>query len=205
LITIIDYSAGNILSIRNMLWKIGAESRISSDPAEIASSEKLVLPGVGHYDHGMQHLNESGLSEAIRLRVLNDKTPILGICLGAQLMGQSSEEGDAAGLGLIDIRVVKFDHTRLDGHLKVPHMGWDQVQVNKPESVLFRIMHPEPRFYFVHSFHFLLDNADDALTTSTHGYPFTSAFEKGNIYGVQFHPEKSHKYGMRLLENFVRL
>ena len=205
MITIIDYSAGNIISIRNMLRKIGVESRITSEPAEIATSEKLILPGVGHYDHGMQHLNELGLAEAIKKRVLLDKIPILGICLGAQLMGQTSEEGTTTGLGLVNMTVVKFDRSRLEDHLKVPHMGWDQVLINRPKSILFQSMHAEPRFYFVHAYHFLLDNPDEALTTSTYGYAFTSAFESGNIYGAQFHPEKSHKYGMKLLENFAIL
>ncbi len=205
MITIVDYKAGNILSILNMLRKIGVESCITSDPLQIATAEKIILPGVGHYDHGMRHMNELGLTDAIRQKVIHDKVPVLGICLGAQLMGQSSEEGNYSGLGLVNMQVIKFDRSRMDSRLKVPHMGWDDVEIKQQDCPLFTDMHADPRYYFVHSYHFQMDNANDVLTTSNHGYPFTSSFWKENIFGVQFHPEKSHKYGMKLLENFVRL
>lgn len=205
MITIIDYKAGNILSIQNMLKKIGVESCIADQVEQLGRAEKLILPGVGHYDYGMEMLTKSGLVETIKKRVLIDGVPILGICLGAQLMGGISEEGKMKGLELIDMEIVKFKKDLMTDNLKIPHMGWDSVEINQKDSRLFFQMYYEPRFYFVHAYHFMMSNMSDALTTSNYGYPFTSAFERDNIFGVQFHPEKSHKYGMKLLENFANI
>lgn len=204
MITIINYNAGNIKSIQNMLKRIGAKSCISSDANEIAQAEKLILPGVGHYDYGMKNLNQSGLIEILNIKVTQEKTPLLGICLGAQLLGNKSEEGTEKGLGWIDLDVVKFDKLKITENLKIPHMSWNEINIKKPSKLMEGLTN-EARFYFVHSYHIKTNNKEDELTTSNYGYEFVSAVEKENIFGVQFHPEKSHKYGMKLLDNFVNL
>ena len=204
MITIIDYGAGNIKSIRNMLKKIGVESIISNNPEEIAVANKLILPGVGHFDFGMQNLRKSGLIDVLNRSVLEKKTPLLGICLGAQLLGNSSEEGVEKGLGWIDMENIKFDTQKMESQLKVPHMGWNQVTIEQ-ESTLFNNLEQEARFYFVHSYHMKPNNSSSPLASTNYGYSFTSAVEYDNIYGVQFHPEKSHKFGMQLLKNFSKL
>ena len=207
MITIIDYGAGNIKSIQNMLKKLGAASRISSNVGEIEEAEKLILPGVGHFDHGMKNLKSSGLIEVLNSKVVEQKCPILGICLGAQLLGDKSEEGEEPGLGWVPMKVVKFDKTRMDAKLKVPHMGWNLVKLNKKaeNNPLMKGLENEARFYFVHAFHMLPNDNNHILTTSTYGYEFASAIWLNNIYGVQFHPEKSHVFGLKLLENFASL
>ncbi|MCB0802937.1 MAG: imidazole glycerol phosphate synthase subunit HisH [Flavobacteriales bacterium] len=204
MITIIDYGAGNIKSIRNMLKKIGQQSVISNHPEEIARAEKLILPGVGHFDYGMRSLRASGLIEVLNTTVLQNKTPLLGICLGAQLLGNSSEEGEEPGLGWIDMEVVKFDINQMDDRLKIPHMGWSEIEIKQKSNLLINL-EKEARFYFVHSFHMKTVNEKDILTSTYYGYEFTSAVKKDNIFGVQFHPEKSHKYGMQLLANFSKI
>lgn len=204
MITIINYNAGNIKSIQNMLKRIGAKSCISADAKEIEQAEKLILPGVGHFDYGMRNLQESGLIGVLNKKVVVDKVPLLGICLGAQLLGNKSEEGIIPGLGWIDMEVVKFDENKLPKNLKIPHMSWNEIVIKK-QSELLAGLNNESRFYFVHSYHMKCNDENDVLANTNYGYEFTSAVEKDNIYGVQFHPEKSHKFGMRLLENFVNL
>jgi glutamine amidotransferase len=203
MITIIDYNTGNLESIKNMLKKIGVASEISNNPDTIASADKLILPGVGHFDYGMQQLNNSGLVPILNKKVLVDKTPILGICLGVQLFTENSEEGAEKGLGWIKGKTIAFDKTKLAINQKIPHMGWTDV-VNYNQSKLFENMHEEPRFYFVHAFHLALENKNDALVTANYGYEFVAGIEHDNILGVQFHPEKSHKYGMKFLENYEK-
>lgn len=201
MIAIIDYKTGNLGSIRNMLKKIGEPSVITSDPSEISGASKLILPGVGAFDSGVQKLRDAGLWDLLNTKVLEEKVPILGICLGAQLMTAGSQEGTEKGFGWVHASTVKFDIDK-SSKLKVPNMGWNRVHVAK-ESELFHNMHPEPRFYFVHSYHLKFDRSDEVLTNSDYSYQFVSAFEKDNVLGVQFHPEKSHKFGMRLLKNFA--
>lgn len=201
MIVIIDYKMGNLGSILNMLKKIGAPGIISSDTDAIRQADKLILPGVGAFDNGMKNLDDLGLIPVLSEIVLQERAPILGICLGMQLMTNSSEEGKLPGLGWIDAKTVRFRHDP-SNDLKIPHMGWNTVSVRK-ESALFRDMFPEPRFYFVHSYHAVCEDPADVLTVTPHGYEFASAFQHGNIIGVQFHPEKSHKFGMRLLRNFA--
>lgn len=202
MITIIDYGAGNIGSIVNMIRKVGSEVLVSSNKEDILSSEKLILPGVGSFDYGMKKLQDSHLIEVINKKVLQDKTPILGICLGLQLMTQKSEEGNLKGLGWFDADTVKFTLDPKE-RLKIPHIGWNEVScVNG--SKLFSDMKEQPRFYFVHSYHLKSNNVEQILVESVYGYKFVAGLERDNIVGVQFHPEKSHKYGMKMLENFFK-
>ena len=204
MITIIDYGAGNIKSIKNMLKKIGVESNISNTYDSIKSADKLILPGVGHFGHGMRNLNETGLVELLKTRVIEDKIPLLGICLGAQLLANASEEAEEIGLGLIDMEVKRFDEKILQEGLKIPNMGWNEIDFRK-DSVLTSELPLESRFYFVHSFHMRTIRNADVLATTNYGYEFVAAVEKENIFGVQFHPEKSHKFGMQLLKNFSKI
>jgi len=199
MITIINYGAGNIKSIQNMLKKIGVSSQISDKKTIIEKADKLILPGVGHFDYGMQQLQKSGLIATLHQKVIQEKTPILGICLGAQMLGNKSEEGTAKGLGWIDMEVVKFNSEKL----KVPHMNWNELNIKKA-SFLFKEMYENPRFYFVHSYYMKPQHEKDILCTANYGSEFVAAVAKDNIYGVQFHPEKSHKFGMKLLANFAK-
>ncbi|HYJ38970.1 MAG TPA: imidazole glycerol phosphate synthase subunit HisH [Chitinophagaceae bacterium] len=203
MLTIVDYGVGNLASIRNMLKKIGVEALISSKAEDILAADKLILPGVGAFDTCAEKLQQSGLMEALMQKVIKEKTPVLGVCVGMQLLTQGSEEGKLPGLGWIKGKIVRFNQAKLPSSLKIPHMGWREVKLNK-ESRLFKEMFEEPRFYFVHSYHPVLDNAADALVTADYGYSFVAGMEHDNIIGVQFHPEKSHKFGMKLLENFVK-
>ena len=201
---IIDYGVGNIGSIANMLRKINAESVITSNPVEIAKASRLILCGIGAFDDGMAKLETLGILDVLKKKVLEDKTPIMGVCLGMQLFTRGSEEGKKEGLSFVDAYTKKFDFgSNGQQQLRVPHMGWNEVELSKP-SRLFENMYEEPRFYFVHSFHAVMDRPGDELLKANYGYPFTAAFEKENIIGVQFHPEKSHKYGMRLYEKFIQ-
>ena len=204
MITIVNYNAGNIVSIKNMLKKIGATSTITSDPKHVMQAEKLIIPGVGHFDHGMNELKNLGLDSAIKEVVESKHIPVLGICLGAQIMGNGSEEGNIPGLQLLDFNVVKFDKSEMNENLKIPHMGWAEISFMK-DGKLSAGMPELSRFYFVHAFHFKMHYQSDTLATAKHGYEFAAAFEKDNVFGVQFHPEKSHKFGMQLLKNFVSL
>ena len=204
MIIIIDYGLGNPVSIRNMLKKAGFESVISSNKEDIEKADKFILPGVGSFDFGISNLKSASYFDILQDKVLSQDVPILGICLGAQLLGNKSEEGSLPGLGWIDADVIRFDIQQMNNsHLKIPHMGWTNVKHRK-DSRLFYNMFADPRFYFVHSYHLICKNHSDVLLTANYGYEFTAGVERKNIVGVQFHPEKSHKYGFRLYENFVR-
>ena len=203
MLTIIDYEVGNLTSIKNMLERIGFSNVIISGKKEdIDAANKLILPGVGHFDYGMAHLRNASFFDLLNKKVLVDKTPILGICLGAQLLLNGSEEGNTPGLGWIEGNSTKFSSEKLSPHLKIPHMGWNEVTPLK-NSALLQDLPEDPRFYFVHSYHMTCKNPENHLLSATYGYKFVAGVEKNNILGVQFHPEKSHKYGMALLKNFV--
>jgi len=200
MLTIIDYGTGNLGSLANMVKSIQIPVKISSDIAEIESAEKLILPGVGSFDHGMQKLEELQLIEILNKKVIRDHIPILGICLGMQLFSLTSEEGKRAGLGWLDAKTVKFSFQQ-NSSLKIPHMGWEELNIKK-SHFLFQDTKLNAMYYFVHSFHLVCNKEEDILSTSHYGYDFVSSISKDNIIGVQFHPEKSHKYGMKVLENF---
>jgi glutamine amidotransferase len=198
MIVVIDYGMGNLGSIANMIKKVGHKCIITSDLEEIKKATNLILPGVGSFDNGMRNLAELGMIEVLSQKILIEKTPILGICLGMQLMTKSSEEGILAGLGWIDAQTKKF----VSDTLKIPHMGWNIVKHQK-ESKLFDECESEKRFYFVHSYCVSCNQKVDILTNTNYTQDFVSSFEKENVVGVQFHPEKSHKFGMQLLKNFI--
>jgi glutamine amidotransferase len=200
MITIIDYGMGNLGSIRNMLKKIGHDSQVTADAAVIETAEKLLLPGVGAFDAGMDNLARSGLVPLLNRRVLENHVPVLGICLGMQLMTRRSEEGTREGLGWIDAEAVRFQHT--DPTLKVPHMGWNLVHRTRA-ATLTDGLPEEPRFYFVHSYLVRCHRDEDVLLRTHYGVDFDSGFQHRNVWGVQFHPEKSHRFGMQLLRNFA--
>lgn len=199
MITIIDYNLGNSKSIQNMFRKIGVESVISNGLDDIRKSKGLILPGVGAFDKGMANLKDLDLLQVINDEVLIKKKPILGICLGMQLMTLGSEEGVVEGLGWINARTIRFKFN--DKNFKVPHMGWSEIETSKTSSLFSNFIDP-PRFYHVHSFHVVCNTNQDVAATAEYGFKFTTSFCKENIYGVQFHPEKSHKFGMQLLKNF---
>jgi glutamine amidotransferase len=201
MITIIDYGMGNLGSIANMIKRIGYSSDITDNLGKIRNADKIILPGVGNFDKAMKNLADLKLIEVLKEKTLNNKTPILGICLGMQLMTNKSEESNEKGLGLIDAKVKRFSFGD-NGNFKIPHMGWNLIQIKK-ENPLIHNLPEEPRFYFVHSYHVSCNNQNDILTTTHYGYDFDSAFAVDNIMGVQFHPEKSHKFGMQLLKNFI--
>jgi glutamine amidotransferase len=203
MIAIINYGLGNLASIQNMCRRLGLEAVITHDEAVIRKASRLILPGVGHFKKGMENLDQSGLRDLLNEQVLQEKKPVLGICLGAQLMTKHSEEGDVQGLGWVDAVTVRFDNTKING-LKVPHMGWSDIHV-QDSNPLWNNLPEDPRFYFVHTYHFRFEVADEVSATSRYSYDFACAFHKNNIYGTQFHPEKSHKYGMKLIENFNQL
>ena len=202
MIVVVDYRMGNLGSIANILRKVGAEAVVSADANVIGEATKLILPGVGAFDEGMKNIGTLGLREVLDRRVLRNRVPTLGICLGMQLMARRSEEGESPGLGWIAGDVKRFRFAPEQAKLKVPHMGWNTVKAQK-RSPLFDGFAEPPRFYFVHSYYIVCDDAGDVLATASYGGDFTAAVQKGNLMGVQFHPEKSHKFGMALFRNFV--
>lgn len=204
MIVIIDYGMGNLGSVLNMLKKVGAEATISSDPRILVSAQKLILPGVGAFDNGMKCLTKSGLIDVLREKVLRQETPILGICLGLQLFTKMSEEGSFPGLGWIDAETIRFQFSSESNGLKIPHMGWNELTIKREDS-LFTGFEASPRFYFVHSYHVRCNNQDDILAECFYGINFTAAIRHRNIWGTQFHSEKSHKFGIKLLKNFTQM
>ncbi len=200
MISIIDNELGNINSISNMLNKIGVESRIVNNPLEIDRGDKIILPGVGSFDYGMEKLENSGWKQVL-FEKINEGSFVLGICLGMQLLFDKSEEGNLPGLGLISGKIIKFNFE--DKNTKVPHMGWNDVTLSSKSALIN--MNEEQRFYFVHSYHAVCDSKNNSIAYTYYGYNFSSVVQNGRVYGVQFHPEKSHRFGMNLLTNFSNL
>jgi len=202
MITIVNYGVGNLGSMQNMLRKIGVQSRIASSAAELRDSTKIILPGVGSFDAAMTKLMDSEMVPQLNEKVLVERVPTLGVCLGMQMMTAGSEEGVTSGLGWVDARTVRFDQVR-DPGLKVPHMGWNEVASAK-DSPLIADFPAEARFYFAHSYFVDCTDPQDILLKGLYGtHDFVAAFQRGNLMGAQFHPEKSHRFGMWFLKNFV--
>jgi imidazole glycerol-phosphate synthase subunit HisH len=202
-IIIVNYGMGNLNSVKRKLFRLGINATISSDAFEVSNASKLILPGVGHFKKAVENLKSSGLWDILNETVINKKTPILGICLGLQLMALRSEEGDTEGLGWFNADVVRFS-VKDKIKYKVPHMGWNNIQIAK-ESSLINNLPANSEFYFVHSYHIRSNDPFEVLTFTEYEYKFPSAMEKGHIFGLQFHPEKSHDAGERLLLNFAKL
>ena len=202
MIVVVNLGLGNLGSVLNMLAKIGAEAFLSSSPDDIGRADKLILPGVGAFDRAASQLDALGLREPLRGAVIDHRTPVLGICLGMQLLTAGSEEGSLPGLGWIGGGTQRFRDRREGGPERVPHMGWNSLAVMRGHPLLDGL-EQESRFYFVHSYHVVCRSDHDVIATTHHGYDFTSVVGRANILGVQFHPEKSHRFGMRLLRNFA--
>lgn len=201
-IAIIDYGMGNLGSIANMLKKVGTKAMITADPTAIENADKLILPGVGAFDNGIKNLAERGLISLLNVQVVQHKKPILGLCLGMQLFAQRSEEGQLPGLGWLEAEVIRFKFDAANAHLKIPHMGWNTITPCLSHPILAE-METEPRFYFVHSYHVVCTNHQNVLAQALYGFDIAAMVIQDNIIGAQFHPEKSHKFGMKLLKNFA--
>lgn len=205
MIVILNYEMGNLGSILNMFKRLGFAAIISNDPAEIEKADRLILPGVGAFGQGMDNLNRLGLKPVLNQRVLEDRIPVLGICLGMQLMTRSSEEGEAQGLGWIDAKTTHFRRGAIpvEASARLPHIGWNFVEPSKPHALLENVP-DELRFYFVHTYRVECADPSDVLISAHYaGCDFTAGFARGNIAGMQCHPEKSHKFGMQVLRNFA--
>ena len=203
MVTIIDYGMGNLHSVFKAFKRLGIVANVSSDPKEITGANKLILPGVGNFKRGMRNLQERNLIEPLNSAVIHNAVPILGICLGMQLMTKQSEEGHVDGLGWVDAETVHFDFSTLENpNLHIPHIGWNNVN-HDPESLLFSGLETDPSFYFVHSYFVNCTKEDEIAGTTQYGNPFVSAISKNNIFATQFHPEKSHDSGLALLKNFI--
>ncbi len=204
MITLVNYGLGNIQAFANIYKRLNIPLKIATLPEDLAGTEKLVLPGVGSFDWAMTRMNESGLREQLDKLVLEDSLPVLGICVGMQMMAKKSEEGDAPGLAWIDAEVRRFDETSFTQQTHLPHMGWNDVAPKSGDS-LFRNLDSGARFYFLHSYYFVPTMDDDVLATTDYNGTFTSSVCSGNVFGVQFHPEKSHHWGIQLLKNFAEM
>jgi imidazole glycerol-phosphate synthase subunit HisH len=203
MVTIIDYGMGNIGSIKRKLSHIGVNAVISTDKSDLINADKLILPGVGHFRKAVENLRQYHLWDILNELVLIKKKPILGICLGMQLMAEHSEEGDEKGFGWFDASVLKFKVIDVQKY-KIPHIGWNQIK-KKKESKLMTGLSDLSEFYFIHSYHFKCNNPTDVLNETEYENYFVSAVEKENIFGVQYHPEKSHDEGEQLLKNFMKI
>lgn len=202
MITIVDYGVGNLESILNMFKRIGVKAQISGDVSEIEKAEKILLPGVGSFDAAMKKMKEKNLIEVLNIKALEEKIPVMGICLGMQLMLEESEEGQEKGLGWFPGKVIKFKFDNND--LKVPHMGWNHTVILNNSCTMVEGIQGF-KYYFIHSYYAQVHDEKHKLLSTNYGFDFDSAIVSDNIFGFQFHPEKSHKYGMKLFENFAKI
>lgn len=204
MITLVDYGVGNINAFVNIYNRLGVETKIAKIKSDLDGAQKIILPGVGSFDHAMNSLNNSGLRETLDQLVLSEKVPIMGICVGMQMMAKKSEEGKMDGLNWIDAEVLKFDPSTITYKTKLPHMGWNEILINNPHS-LFSGLEDNKLFYFLHSYYFKCNNTQDSKAVSHYGISFEAVVNFENIFGIQFHPEKSHEAGEILLKNFYNL
>ena len=204
MITIINYGSGNISAIGNIYERLKVPFKIANSPDEVLGAEKIILPGVGAFDETISMLDESGFRSVLDKEVLENKVPVIGICVGMQILAKSSEEGKLPGLGWIDGVVKKIDKSLITFKPKIPHLGWNSIEVTNPNA-LYDGINEEEGFYFLHSYYFECNNEADVLSKTFYGKSFTSSVNNNNIYGVQFHPEKSHSNGVQLLHNFAKI
>jgi glutamine amidotransferase len=204
MITIVDYGVGNIFAFQNVYKRLDIPTKIAKSGQDLIDAEKLVLPGVGSFDYAMNQLNISGMREKLDELVLVKKIPVIGICVGMQIMGNRSDEGELEGLNWIDSEILKFDERLINQRTKLPHMGWNDV-IPVKNHPLFIGLEEEAIFYFLHSYYFKCNNPEESIAVSDYGISFSSAVNRENIFGIQFHPEKSHQFGEKLLNNFARL
>ena len=204
MITIVDYGLGNIRAFANVYERLNIKTKIAQSAVDLHGAAKIILPGVGSFDYAMTLLNNSGMRDELDIQVLVKKTPVLGVCLGMQIMSKSSGEGKLHGLGWIDGEVKLFDVNKIKSKTRYPHMGWNTIQPIKSNSLLSGF-NGDSRFYFLHSYYFECNNTNDVISTTEYGITYTSALNKNNIFGIQFHPEKSHSNGIKLLKNFALL
>lgn len=205
MIHIVDYGVGNIQAFMNLFKRIGVQARRSTSPDELLDVERLVLPGVGHFDHAMQRLNDSGMRPRLQELVLGVKVPVIGICVGMQMLAQGSDEGELPGLNWVPGRVRSFA-TQLKGiDLPMPHMGWNDLRPRAHSRLFSKGFEEAPQFYFLHSYFFEAEDKQDVAATASYGLDFDAVVSRGHIHGVQCHPEKSHHWGEQLLKNFVEL
>lgn len=204
MITIIDYGVGNINAFVNVYKRVDVPVKIAKTEEDLIGAQKLILPGVGHFDHAMTQLNNSGMRDTLDKMVSVDKIPVIGICVGMQMMANNSDEGTMEGLKWIDASVRKFDESKINQITRLPHMGWNDVKPIK-EIPLFNGLEKDAIFYFLHTYYFECNNSNDVMAITEYGGEFASAAHHENKYGIQFHPEKSHHYGEVLLHNFAKL
>ncbi len=204
MITLIDYGVGNINAFVNVYKRVDVPVKIAKTKGDLIGAEKLILPGVGHFDHAMTQLNNSGMRDTLDKMVLLDKIPVIGICVGMQMMANNSDEGTMEGLKWIDASVRKFDESKINQVTRLPHMGWNDVRPVK-DIPLFKGLEKDAIFYFLHTYYFECTNPEDVMAVTEYGGEFASAAHHENKYGIQFHPEKSHSYGETLLHNFAKL
>jgi imidazole glycerol-phosphate synthase subunit HisH len=203
MIAIIDYGLGNIRSFVNLYERLNIKIKIAHVPGDIKDASKLILPGVGAFDHAMTQLNNSGMRDELEKQVLANKIPVIGICVGMQILAKSSDEGKLSGLGWIDGNVRKFDVSGIPYKTKLPHMGWNTINPRDGCPLLYGF-DSDSRFYFLHSYYFVCNNKENIIATTSYGVDFASAISQDNIFGIQFHPEKSHSNGIQLLHNFSK-
>lgn len=204
MLTIVDYGVGNISAFLNIYKQLNIPAKTAKTASELEGATKIILPGVGHFDYAMKKFIESGMREKVDHLVKVEKKPVIGICVGMQMMANRSDEGDMQGLGWIDAEVHKFSSEKMNVNLPLPHMGWNNIEIIRNTPLLLNLGEI-PRYYFLHSYYFDCKDKQDEIAEANYGFPFTCAANHDNVYGVQFHPEKSHHFGIQLLKNFAEL
>lgn len=204
MITIIDYGLGNIRAFVNVYERLNIKTKVAHNAGDLSDATKIILPGVGAFDYAMKQLNASGMRDELDNKVLGEKTPVIGICVGMQILANSSEEGILPGLGWIDGEVKLFDTSKIQHKTRLPHMGWNNITPLNGHELL-NGLDAQSRFYFLHSYYFVCHNENEIISTTEYGISYASAVNRENIFGIQFHPEKSHSNGIQLLHNFAKL